>query len=104
VSAVIPGEIMPRPGDITLNADREAITLAVANSGDRPIQVGSHYHFHEANNALRFDRDKARGMRLDIAAGTAVRFEPGQTREVRLVPYGGARRVFGFQQKIMGQL
>ena len=101
---MIPGEIIPRAGDIELNAGAAQITLEVANTGDRPIQVGSHYHFYETNNGLRFDRDKARGMRLDIAAGTAVRFEPGQAREVRLVPLSGTRTVFGFQQKIMGKL
>ena len=101
---MIPGEIIPRAGDIKLNAGAAQITLEVANTGDRPIQVGSHYHFYETNNGLRFDRDKARGMRLDIAAGTAVRFEPGQAREVRLVPLSGTRTVFGFQQKIMGKL
>jgi urease subunit beta len=101
---MIPGEIITKPGDIELNAGAPQITLEVANTGDRPIQVGSHYHFYETNNGLRFDREKARGMRLDIAAGTAVRFEPGQAREVRLVPLSGARTVFGFQQKIMGKL
>ena len=101
---MIPGEILPAPGEITLNAGREAITLIVANTGDRPIQVGSHYHFAETNAALAFDRAAARGRRLDIAAGTAVRFEPGQTREVRLIPYAGARRVFGFNAKVMGEL
>ena len=101
---MIPGEVIPQDGDIELNAGAPTITLEVANTGDRPIQVGSHYHFFEANAALRFDRDKARGMRLDIAAGTAVRFEPGQRREVTLIPYGGARRVFGFRQAIMGGL
>jgi urease subunit beta len=101
---MIPGEIITRPGDIELNAGAPQITLEVANTGDRPIQVGSHYHFYETNNGLKFDREKARGMRLDIAAGTAVRFEPGQAREVRLVPLGGSRTVFGFQQKIMGKL
>ena len=101
---MIPGEIITRPGDIELNAGAPQITLEVANTGDRPIQVGSHYHFYETNNGLRFDREKAHGMRLDIAAGTAVRFEPGQAREVRLVPLSGARTVFGFQQKIMGKL
>jgi len=93
---MIPGEILTAPGDITLNAGAERLTLTVANTGDRPVQVGSHYHFAEANAALSFDRAAARGMRLDIAAGTAVRFEPGQEREVMLVPYGGARRVVGF--------
>lgn len=101
---MIPGELMPAEGEITLNADAEAITLMVANTGDRPVQVGSHYHFGEANAALDFDRDAARGMRLDIAAGTAVRFEPGQRREVQLIPIGGARRVYGFNQQIMGDL
>ena len=101
---MIPGEIMTRPGDIELNAGAPQITLEVANTGDRPIQVGSHYHFYETNNGLKFDRERARGMRLDIAAGTAVRFEPGQSREVRLVPLRGNRIVFGFQQKIMGKL
>lgn len=99
---MIPGEIIVEDGEIELNAGREAITVVVANTGDRPIHVGSHYHFFEANSALRFDRDLARGYRLDIPAGTAVRFEPGQTREVRLVPFAGKRRVYGFQQKIMG--
>jgi len=101
---MIPGELFPADGEIELNAGAEAVTLSVSNTGDRPIQVGSHYHFYETNTGLDFDREKARGMRLDIAAGTAVRFEPGQTREVTLVPYGGARRVFGFNQKIMGSL
>ena len=101
---MIPGEIITVPGDIELNAGAERVTLSVANTGDRPIQVGSHYHFFETNSALDFDRDAARGMRLDIAAGTAVRFEPGQSREVTLVPYGGARRVYGFNGKIMGAL
>lgn len=101
---MIPGEIIPAAGDLTLNADREAVTLMVANTGDRPVQVGSHYHFAEANPALEFDRQTAHGHRLDIAAGTAVRFEPGQRREVQLVPFSGARRVFGFNQKIMGAL
>jgi urease subunit beta len=101
---MIPGELIPADGDITLNADRESITLMVANTGDRPVQVGSHYHFAEANSALDFDRGAARGMRLDIAAGTAVRFEPGQSREVNLIPIGGARRIFGFNQQVMGEL
>ena len=101
---MIPGEIITRPGDIELNAGAARVTIEVANAGDRPIQVGSHYHFYETNAGLRFDRDKARGMRLDIAAGTAVRFEPGQTREVHLVPLSGDRKVYGFQQKIMGKL
>src|SRR5499433_2398794 len=99
-----PGEIFPAAGEIVLNKDRAAISLTVANTGDRPIQVGSHYHFAETNGALQFDRDKARGHRLDIAAGTAVRFEPGQTRDVQLVPFSGYRRVFGFQGKVMGSL
>lgn len=101
---MIPGEIFPADGDITLNAGATTITLTVANSGDRPVQVGSHYHFAEANSALDFDRAAARGHRLDIAAGTAVRFEPGQTREVTLVPLSGGRRVFGFNQAVMGDL
>ena len=101
---MIPGEIITLSGDIELNKGVATLTLEVANAGDRPIQVGSHYHFFETNEALKFDRAKARGMRLDIAAGTAVRFEPGQRREVTLVPLGGARKVFGFQQKIMGAL
>ncbi|MFO1154049.1 MAG: urease subunit beta [Rhodospirillales bacterium] len=101
---MIPGEIMPAEGTIELNAGRPAITLVVANAGDRPIQVGSHYHFFETNEALVFDRARARGHRLDIAAGTAVRFEPGQSREVRLVPYAGRRRVFGFNALISGDL
>ena len=95
---------MPADGDITLNKGAEQINITVANTGDRPVQVGSHYHFAETNPALEFDRDAARGMRLDIAAGTAVRFEPGQRREVALVPLSGARRVFGFNQQIMGGL
>jgi urease subunit beta len=101
---MIPGEIFPAKGEITLNAGQPTVTLTVANAGDRPIQVGSHYHFAETNSALKFDRDKAQGMRLDIAAGTAVRFEPGQSREVVLVPYGGKREVYGFNQKVMGPL
>jgi urease subunit beta len=101
---MIPGEIITKTGDIELNKGAATTTLEVANSGDRPIQVGSHYHFFETNEALKFDRAKARGMRLDIAAGTAVRFEPGQKREVTLVPLGGLRKVYGFQQKIMGAL
>ena len=101
---MIPGEVMLKDGDIELNADRESITLTVANAGDRPIQVGSHYHFFETNPALKFDRDKARGMRLDIPAGTAVRFEPGQTREVALIPFAGKRKIYGFRQEVMGKL
>ncbi|MGJ8583640.1 MAG: urease subunit beta [Marinosulfonomonas sp.] len=101
---MIPGELFPAEGMITLNEGAQAITLMVANTGDRPVQVGSHYHFGETNPALEFDRDAARGMRLDIAAGTAVRFEPGQRREVNLIPLGGDRRVFGFNQAVMGDL
>ena len=101
---MIPGEIVTRPGDNTLNAGAKTVTLAIANTGDRPIQVGSHYHFFETNPALKFDRKRARGMRLDIAAGTAVRFEPGQTREVTLVPLAGKRMVYGFRQDVMGKL
>jgi len=101
---MIPGEIFPGDGDVELNAGRASVTLTVANTGDRPIQVGSHYHFFETNPALHFDRDKARGCRLDIPAGTAVRFEPGQTREVQLVPFAGARRVVGFRGQINGSL
>ncbi|RZS88118.1 urease subunit beta [Phyllobacterium myrsinacearum] len=101
---MIPGEIIPCAGEIELNAGAATVTLKVANTGDRPVQVGSHYHFFETNNALIFDRAQARGMRLDIAAGTAVRFEPGQERDVALVPLGGSRTVYGFQQKIMGKL
>ena len=101
---MIPGEIIPAEGDIELNAGTETVTVTVANTGDRPIQVGSHYHFFETNQGLAFDRDKARGMRLDIAAGTAIRFEPGQERDVRLVPLGGARQVYGFQARISGEL
>ena len=101
---MIPGEIITVRGEIELNADAPTVTLTVANTGDRPIQVGSHYHFFETNTALEFDRAKARGMRLDIAAGTAVRFEPGQTRDVTLVPLKGSRNVYGFNQKIMGAL
>ena len=99
-----PGELLTDGADLEINAGRRSLTLVVENSGDRPIQVGSHYHFFETNPALKFERKKARGMRLDIAAGTAVRFEPGQAREVRLVPLSGSRTVYGFQQKIMGKL
>ena len=102
--ALVPGELLPADGDIELNAGRPTVKLQVANSGDRPIQVGSHYHFYEVNNALNFDRGAARGMRLDIPAGTAVRFEPGQAREVTLVPYAGKREVWGFQGHVMGTL
>ena len=101
---MIPGEVITKAGDIELNVGAKTVTLQIANTGDRPIQVGSHYHFFETNEALNFDRAKARGMRLDIAAGTAVRFEPGQKREVTLVPLLGLRKVYGFQQKIMGAL
>jgi urease subunit beta len=101
---MIPGEIFPGDGDVELNAGRASVTLTVANTGDRPIQVGSHYHFFETNPALHFERDKARGCRLDIPAGTAVRFEPGQRREVQLVPFAGARRVVGFRGQINGSL
>ena len=101
---MIPGEVITAPGEIELNAGAPTVTLEVANTGDRPIQVGSHYHFFETNPALSFDREAARGQRLDIAAGTAVRFEPGQTREVTLVPLLGARKVYGFRQAVMGDL
>ena len=101
---MIPGEIVPAAGTITLNADRPTVTILVANTGDRPIQVGSHYHFYETNAALRFDREQARGCRLDIPAGSAVRFEPGQSREVTLIPYSGRRMVFGFNGLISGTL
>ena len=101
---MIPGEIITVPGEIELNAGAPQITIEVSNTGDRPIQVGSHYHFYETNAGLSFAREQARGMRLDIAAGTAVRFEPGQTREVKLVPLSGKREVYGFQQKVMGKL
>ena len=101
---MIPGEVFIQDGEIELNKGRKIVTLTVANSGDRPIQVGSHYHFFETNEALKFDRAKARGYRLDIAAGTAVRFEPGQARSVTLVAFGGDRAVYGFQAKISGRL
>jgi urease subunit beta len=101
---MIPGEIFPAPGEIICNAHATAIPLRVVNTGDRPIQVGSHYHFAETNPALAFDRQASRGCRLDIAAGTAVRFEPGQSREVRVIPYEGARLIYGFHQAIMGPL
>ncbi len=101
-SGFIPGQIITRPGDIELNAGRDTVTLQVANTGDRPIQVGSHYHFFETNNALRFDRARAKGFRLDIAAGTAVRFEPGQSREVRLVALAGKRRCMAFRARCRG--
>ncbi|MCB1775465.1 MAG: urease subunit beta [Gammaproteobacteria bacterium] len=101
---MIPGEVIAVDGEIELNAGRETVRLSVANTGDRPIQVGSHYHFFETNAALDFDRDKARGFRLNIAAGTAVRFEPGQTREIELVAYAGDRHVYGFRGQVMGAL
>ena len=101
---MIPGELIVADGELTLNGDRTAITLMVANTGDRPVQVGSPYHFAETNAALDFDRDAALGHRLDIAAGTAVRFEPGQRREVRLIPVSGGRRIYGFNQTVMGPL
>ncbi|MEL6646342.1 MAG: urease subunit beta [Pseudomonadota bacterium] len=101
---MIPGEMFVAEGQITLNAGAEAVTVMVANTGDRPVQVGSHYHFAETNPALEFDRTVAHGRRLDIAAGTAVRFEPGQRREVQLIPISGARRIFGFNQRVMGDL
>lgn len=102
--SMIPGQVIPVSGTIELNVGAEQITIEVANTGDRPIQVGSHYHFYETNAGLSFDREQTRGMRLDIAAGTAVRFEPGQSREVRLVPTGGDRKIYGFRQKVMGAL
>jgi len=101
---MIPGEMFVTDGEIELNSGRETVELSVSNTGDRPIQVGSHYHFFETNPALKFDRTKARGMRLDIAAGTAVRFEPGQTREVRLVAFAGRQEIYGFRQNVMGKL
>jgi urease subunit beta len=101
---MIPGEILTVDGDITLNEGRTSVNVTVANTGDRPVQVGSHYHFFEVNPALAFDRAKARGMRLDIPSGTAIRFEPGQSRDIQLIPYAGARRVVGFRGAIMGDL
>ena len=101
---MIPGEVIPMSGEIELNSGLETVTIEVSNTGDRPVQVGSHYHFFETNAGLSFDRAKARGMRLDIAAGTAVRFEPGQTRQVTLIPLGGKREVYGFRQQVMGKL
>jgi urease subunit beta len=101
---MIPGEIITKDGAITLNAGRKTVTIAVTNTGDRPVQVGSHYHFFETNPALKFERKKARGMRLDIPAGTAVRFEPGQTRDVTLIPFAGNRKVFGFRGAVTGKL
>ncbi|WP_373083769.1 urease subunit beta [Sneathiella sp.] len=101
---MIPGEIIPAAGDIELNSGRQSMTLKVSNTGDRPVQVGSHYHFAEVNGALEFDRDAARGFRLDIASGTAIRFEPGQTRDVKLVALSGKRKIFGFNQAVMDAL
>ena len=101
---MIPGEIITAPGEIEINAGRPTVTLTVANTGDRPIQVGSHYHFYETNAALAFDREQARGFRLDIPAGTATRFEPGQSREIRLVAYAGKRRVVGFNGRVNGKI
>ncbi|MEM9485436.1 MAG: urease subunit beta [Cyanobacteria bacterium P01_F01_bin.116] len=101
---MIPGELLPAEGDIELNAGRPTVTLSVANTGDRPIQVGSHFHFYEVNDALQFDRDQTRGMRLDIPAGTAVRFEPGDERSVTLVALAGERQVYGFNQRIEGKI
>ena len=104
MAPLIPGELLPEPGELELNAGRPVTTIHVANSGDRPVQVGSHFHFFEANAALHFDREATRGQRLDIPAGTTIRFEPGDSREVQLVPYAGARRVFGFNGLINGPL
>jgi urease subunit beta len=104
MTPLIPGELLSEPGELELNAGRPVTTLEVSNSGDRPVQVGSHYHFHEANSALQFDREAARGLRLDIPAGTAIRFEPGDSRSVNLVPFAGERRVFGFNGLINGPL
>ena len=104
MAPLIPGELFPEPGELELNAGRPVTTITVANRGDRPVQVGSHFHFHETNDALQFDREAARGLRLDIPAGTAIRFEPGDSRDVRLVPFAGERRVFGFNGLINGPL
>ena len=104
MAPLIPGELLPEPGEIELNAGRPVTTVSVSNSGDRPVQVGSHFHFAEANAALRFDRTAARGQRLDIPAGTAIRFEPGDSRDVNLIPFAGARRVIGFNGQINGPL
>ena len=104
MAALIPGELLPEPGELELNAGRPVTTLSVSNSGDRPVQVGSHFHFAEANAALQFDRAAARGQRLDIPAGTAIRFEPGDSRDVNLIPFAGARRVIGFNGQINGPL
>ncbi|MCP9887664.1 urease subunit beta [Cyanobium sp. ATX 6A2] len=104
MAPLIPGELMPEPGEIELNAGRPVTTVQVANTGDRPVQVGSHFHFHEANGALQFDREAARGLRLDIPAGTAIRFEPGDSRSVNLVPFAGDRRVVGFNGLVNGPL
>ena len=104
MAPLIPGELLPEPGELELNAGRPVTTLSVSNSGDRPVQVGSHFHFAEANSALQFDRAAARGQRLDIPAGTAIRFEPGDSRDVNLIPFAGARRVIGFNSQINGPL
>lgn len=104
MTKIIPGEFKTMAGDIELNSDRQTITLSIANSGDRPIQVGSHYHFYETNSALEFEREKARGFRLNIAAGTAIRFEPGQSRDVELVSFAGDKVIYGFNGKVMGKL
>ena len=104
MASLIPGELLPEPGELELNAGRPVTTLSVSNSGDRPVQVGSHFHFAEANAALQFDRAAARGQRLDIPAGTAIRFEPGDSRDVKLIPFAGARRVIGFNGQINGPL
>ena len=104
MAPLIPGELLPEPGELELNAGRPVTTVSVSNSGDRPVQVGSHFHFAEANGALVFDRDAARGQRLDIPAGTAIRFEPGDSRDVNLIPFAGARRVIGFNGQINGSL
>ena len=104
MAPLIPGELLPEPGELELNAGRPITTLSVSNSGDRPVQVGSHFHFAEANSALQFDRAAARGQRLDIPAGTAIRFEPGDSRDVNLIPFAGARRVIGFNGQINGPL
>ena len=104
MAPLIPGELLPEPGELELNAGRPVTTLSVSNSGDRPVQVGSHFHFAEANAALQFDRAAARGQRLDIPAGTAIRFEPGDSRDVNLIPFAGARRVIGFNGQINGPL
>ena len=104
MAPLIPGELLPEPGELELNVGRHVTTVSVSNSGDRPVQVGSHFHFAEANAALQFDRAAARGQRLDIPAGTAIRFEPGQSREVTLIPFAGGREIYGFRQEVMGKL